>query len=204
MTGCSTVTEVFLNQIGESKRKRNHWSRGVASPTRRTAKGRKGLVTEILWIFGTSSWACLCSIYPQVPKSHKAFDKQIGENLDYIITAKFCRVVYASKKTCLLENRWCLAQMLTYELPIAQPQHCAGTSSQGRCNWAAIHMYCPGLFWSQGWFCLKLWKSAILPVWHTGNPLPVNHSVIGRVLPICFVVFYSSESSVESKGRLTI
>lgn len=144
--------------------------------------------SEILWIFGTSSWACVCSIYLQVLKSHRAFDKQIGENVDYIITAKFCRVLYASKnpQPCLLENRQSLAQLLTYQSPVAQPQHCAGTRSQQRRNWAPIHVHCPRLLWSQGRFCLKLQKSAILPLWHTGTPLPVNHSANMYSLAECY------------------
>lgn len=145
MTGCSTVTEGFLKQTGESKRDSSPWSRGAASSTR-TAKGWKKLTREILWKFGANSWPCLCRIYPQVVKSPRAFDKQIGENPDYKITAKFCRVLYASKHTCLLENRQSLAQLLMYQLPVVQPQHCAGSSSQQRCNWAAIQAYCPCLF----------------------------------------------------------
>lgn len=106
------------------------------------------------------------------------FVKQTGENLDYIITAKFFIVAYVSKNSCLLENRQSLAQLL--------PSLSTGTNCQQRRDWAAMHLYWSCLFWFQRWFCPKLWKSAILPESHTGIPLPVNHSVNMYSLAECY------------------
>lgn len=60
---------------------------------------------------------------PPGTQESQGFFKQIGENLDYIITDKFFRVAYAPKTSCLLGNRWSLAQLLAYQLPVALPQH---------------------------------------------------------------------------------
>lgn len=207
MTSCSTVAEGFLNQVGRvRKRKRSHWSRGVASPTR-MAKGWKGSVTEIVWISGTSG--CAASAVPtrRYPGVTGLLTNRLVRTWTTWSLPNFAELQMHTKKPCLLENRQSLAQLLTCQLPLAQTQHSAGTGSQQRCNWAAIDMYQPCLFWSQGWFCLKLQKSAILPVRHISNPLPLNHSEyvqFGRVLSICCVVFYCSEGSIESKGWLTV
>lgn len=184
MTSCSMVAEGFLNQTGESKKQEKQPLKQRCCQPHKNGKRMKG--------------SCNRNHLEQVaapPLQYLPAGIQASQGFwqtdwwehglrDHCQILRSCKCI--QKDPCLLENRQSLAQLLTCRLPLAQPQRSAGTGSQQRRNWAAIHVYCLCLFWSQGWFCLKLQKSAILPVWHTGNPLPLNHSVNMYSLAECY------------------
>lgn len=132
-----------------SNRKSSHWNRGVANPIR-TAKGIILPYNRNSLIIWNKQLNLPLQYLPPGTQESQSFVKQIGENLDYIITARFFRVADASRNSCLLENRWSLAQLL--------PSLGTGTSSQQRHDWAAVHwtgLACSGF---RGGFLLNCGK----------------------------------------------
>lgn len=64
---------------------------------------------------------------------------------------------------------------MVFSSTAAQPQHWHKLPAETQLGSNALVLALLVLVSEVG-FCPKLWKSAILPESHTGNPLPVNHS----------------------------
>lgn len=105
MTSCSTVAEGFLNQVGESKKEEKQPLKQRCCQSHKNGKRMKGICNRNCLNIWNKWLRCLCSIYLQVPRSHRVFDRQIGENMDYMITAKFCRVANAYKKNMSIREQ---------------------------------------------------------------------------------------------------
>lgn len=77
------------------------------------------------------------------------------------ITGRFGRVLYASKKTCLSEERQSSAPLITLQLHIAHPQHCGNAvlkvPSRDASGWQHIYAALAG-FGPRGGFAISCRK----------------------------------------------